>query len=261
MIHSKEELSELFSIKDKVAVVTGGGSGIGLGIAMGYAAAGANVILIGRSAERLESARNEGLQYALNMDFRACNVSNEETVEEVFDDIIRTYGRIDVLVNSAGDTMAKPAEETTAEDFRRILDVNVVGLFNCCKYACLDMMKRDYGKIINIGSARGEVGVYTGTSAYGASKGAVHMLTKQLATEWAKYHINVNCLIPNLTKAPLSEHIFEKPDVYEYYISRIPMRRYGTTDDFVGIALYFASAASDFITGQLFFVDGGSMAG
>jgi gluconate 5-dehydrogenase len=123
------------------------------------------------------------------------------------------------------------------------------------------MIARGGGKIINIGSIRGQVGSYAGHAAYGSSKGAVHMLTRQLATEWAKYKINVNCIAPNLTRTPIAEFIMNNKELYEFYMSRIPLRRPGETDDFVGAAIYLASEASDWVTGQILFIDGGSLAG
>ncbi len=261
MLQNKKEIQNIFNLSGKVAIITGGGSGIGLAIGYGYAAMGAHVILLDARPEALKDLPEQFAEYGYQIETAVCDVSDTEMIDNLFDGITERLGRIDVLVNSAGITMGKAAELHTAEEFRRILDVNVIGTFNCCKAASRSMIPRKSGKIINIGSARGAVGSYVGHVAYGSSKGAVHMMTKQLATEWGKYHINVNCIVPNLTNTPISKYLRENKPVYEQYMSRIPMRRMAETDDYLGAAIYLASPASDFISGQLLFVDGGSMAG
>lgn len=261
MLQTTQAVKELFRVEDKIAVITGGASGIGLAIGWGYAAMGAKVILLDAKEEALEDLADQFAGFGYCAETAACDVSNTAMVDEIFNGIIERDGHIDILVNSAGITMGKPAEEHTAEEFRRILEVNVIGTFNCCLAASRSMIPRMKGKIINLGSARGTVGSYVGHVAYGSSKGAVHMMTKQLATEWAKYQINVNCIVPNLTRTPIAKYLMDNKEVLDFYLSRIPMRRPAETDDYLGAAIYLGSAASDFITGQLLYVDGGSMAG
>lgn len=262
MIRTQEELFRLSSAKDKTAVITGGSSGIGLAIAWGFASAGADVVLLARREETLEQVKAEFAQNGHEAAVFPCDVSDPAQVSSVFEQIALTHhGTIDILVNSAGMTLRKPAEAHTAEDFQTILTTNVIGTFNCCLAASRYMIPQRSGKIINIGSARGSVGSPVGTAAYGSSKAAVHMLTRQLATEWAKYNINVNCIIPNLTRTPMADALMNNKNVYDSYMSRIPFKRPAECDDYVGAALYFGSALSSFVTGQLLYVDGGSFAG
>jgi gluconate 5-dehydrogenase len=261
LIKTKEDIANLFSIAGKVAFVTGGGSGLGQAIGLAYAAAGAKVILLDISNDALTESMRLFRNAGQGAEVDVCDVSDPASVEKVFRDFLDKYGRIDILVNSAGITKAKPAEQHTPEEFSRVLAVNLLGTFSCCLVAGRSMIAQGGGKIINIGSVRGEVGSYNGTAAYGASKAGVHMLTCQLATEWAKYKIYVNCIVPQLTRTPMTEYILQTKELYESYMARIPLKRPAETDDFVGAAIYLASSASDFVTGHLLYVDGGSLAG
>ncbi len=261
MLHSREEIQPIFDLSGKIAIVTGSGSGIGLAISYGYAAMGAHVILVDVNPEALKPLPEQFAEYGYEIETAVCDISDTAAIDELFGSIIDRHGQIDILVNCAAITTGKPAEQHTAEEFKRILEVNVLGTFNCCLAASRSMIPRKKGKIINIGSVRGNVGSYVGHVAYGSSKGAVHMMTKQLATEWAKYNINVNCIVPNLTNTSMAQYLIQNKPVYEQYLSRIPMRRLAETDDYLGLAIYLASEASNFISGQLIDVDGGSHAG
>jgi NAD(P)-dependent dehydrogenase (short-subunit alcohol dehydrogenase family) len=261
MIKTKEGITRLFDVAGKVAVITGGGSGLGQAVGLAYSAAGAEVVLLDISEQALAGSVTLFSEADQGVTTIPCDVSDAASVETVFNDILDQFGHIDILVNSGGISLGKPAEQHTVEEFERIIAVNLTGTFLCCIAAGRNMIAQGGGKIINIGSLRGQVGSYVGHAAYGASKGGVHMLTRQLATEWAKYKINVNCIAPHLTRTPITEYIFKNRDLYESYMSRIPIGRPAETDDFVGVAIYLASAASDFVTGQILFVDGGSLAG
>lgn len=263
MVGLQEQATGLFDLKEKVMVVTGGCRGIGLGMARAFAAIGAHVILLDINKGACETAEKEFEQRGYSALTLLCDVSNGEEVDLVFENIISRFGRIDVLVNCAGFSLHKPAEEHTREEFDRILRVNLYGTFYCCVAAGRHMIKRKKGKIINIGSVRGQVGLYTGIAAYSASKAAVHMLTKQLATEWGKYNIHVNCIAPGLIVTPRAKQNF-LPDMVHKYESHIPLGHAGNPDGphgLVGIAIFLASSASDYVSGHILFADGGLLAG
>ncbi len=261
MIENADKLKELYSVEGKTVVISGGAGGIGTSLAWGFLAGKADVILVDYSKEALDRVKSEMTKMQYAVDVVTCDISSEQIVEEEFQQILERHGKIDVLINCAGISMRKPATEHSMEDMEKVFRINVYGMFNCCKAAANYMIKQGGGKIINIGSARGTVGSMLGTVAYGSSKGAVHMMTRQLATEWAQYHINVNCVIPNLTRTPMVEALLEDPVVYESYMSRIPMRRPAEPDEYVGPVMFLASDAASFVTGQLLYVDGGSLAG
>ena len=261
MLHTRSEMDALFDIQDKIAVVTGGGGGIGQAIAMAYAAKGAKVAIIDYSTEKLAETTEVFRDSGHTCLVLKCDISDESQVVETFQEINRVLGPVDILVNSAGITLAKPSIETSAQEFNRVVETNVTGTFNCCKAAAHSMIPRMQGHIINIGSIRGSVGVEWGMPAYTSSKAGVHMLTKQLAVEWAKYKICVNCLIPNLIVTPMSKYILENKPRRELYLSRIPMGEIGYPEEFMAAAIFLASPGSKYVTGQLLYIDGGASAG
>ncbi|MBM3559354.1 MAG: SDR family oxidoreductase, partial [Alphaproteobacteria bacterium] len=171
-------------------------------------------------------------------------------------------GRIDILFHAAGTAFRGMAVDHRPEDFARVIAVNLNGSFNVCLAAGRRMIARgEGGKIVLMGSIRGEVASPFGSTAYCTSKGGVHMLGRQLATEWAPHRIYVNCLSPQMVETPFVASTLARPGVRENYLSRIPMGRLGTTGDLIGTAVFLASPASDFVTGHTLFVDGGSRAG
>jgi gluconate 5-dehydrogenase len=176
--------------------------------------------------------------------------------------VIKHFGKIDILCTAAGIARRTDADKLTAEEFQLVMDVNVKGTFLCAQAVARDMIKRgEGGNIVTIGSVRGLVGHPLGYVAYGTSKGAVHLLTRQLATEWAKYRIHVNAIAPSVVETPLANFILKTPEVKDLFMSRIPFGRPMVPDELVGTAVYLASEASSFVTGQILFVDGGSVAG
>jgi gluconate 5-dehydrogenase len=177
------------------------------------------------------------------------------------DKVMAEFGHIDILVTAAGIANRFPAEEFPVAEFERIMTANVTGTFLCAQKAGQQMIKQGYGKIITIGSVRGYLGHPGGYAAYGTTKGAVHLLTKQLATEWAKYHINVNCIAPCIFWTPLTQQVLEDEKLKQIFLSRIPWGRAAVPDDMIGPIVFYSSAASDFITGTILPVDGGSVAG
>lgn len=242
-----------------VTVVTGGGNGIGRSCALAFAESGASVVIVDISAEALASARAEIEALGGKCTSYVCDVTRVSQIEEVMEDIYKTQGRIDLLLNSAGINIQQIAEEVTEEAWDKIMDVNLKGTFFCCQAAGKKMIQEKKGKIINLSSAMSMVGFFR-RSAYCASKGAVKQLSKVLAIEWAPHNITVNCIAPTFINTPLTEPMFKEESFYNEVVSRIPMGKVGETSDVIGAALYLASDAADFVTGTTLLVDGGWVA-
>jgi gluconate 5-dehydrogenase len=258
---SRIDIVNLFSMKGLTALVTGGCGGLGGGIAEGFALAGANVAIADKDAarvgEKVASLNELGVASGYE-----CDVTNDAMVGHTVREVERKYGRIDVLCNAAGIAPRTPAVDLEMEEFRRAFEVNVAGTWRVSQAVGKRMIADGKGgKIINVGSVRGLVGHPLGYVAYGTSKGAVHMFTRQLATEWAKYRINVNCLAPSVVNTPLASFIVDDPERRKMFLDRIPFGRVAEAEDFVGAAVFMASPAGNFMTGQILFMDGGATAG
>lgn len=251
---------ELFSLKGKVALVTGGGSGLGHGYSVNLAKAGAFVVVFGRrEAPLLETVQeikeNGGDAVAVTGDITSIS-SIEETVKK----IVTEYGTIDILVNNAGTEIAEPVFEVTESHFDTIMSVNIKGTYMMAKEAAKYMAEKKAGKIINIASLGSFIGLADST-VYCSSKGAVMQFTKALAVELAKYNIQVNAIAPGYFMTEMTKPFFDDPDHGSWIKERIPLGYVGTEDDLAGTAIFLASKASDYITGQTILVDGGWMAG
>jgi NAD(P)-dependent dehydrogenase (short-subunit alcohol dehydrogenase family) len=251
-----EAVPELFSLTDRVAVVTGASRGLGRGIALALAAAGAHVALVSRTAADLEVVAGEIRAMDRQALAATADVTEEASVQAMVERVRAEFGRIDILVNSAGIVSLKPTVEFPVDEWQRIIDVNLRGTFLCCKEAAKVMLAQGRGKIINMSSVRGHQG-RANDPAYPASKGAVNLLTKSLAIEWAQRGINVNAIAPTFIRTELNAFLLDDPPTRDWVLSRIPMGRVGEIPDIFGLAVFLASPASDFITGQTIYLDGG----
>ena len=256
-----EELKKLFDLSGKVAVVTGGSGGAGKAISVGLALYGADVVVTSRTLSTLEQTAAEVKKIGKRALPVSCNVADPKSVDEMVKKAQDEFGKIDILVTCAGIAARSPAEDMPIEDWQKVMDVNVRGTFLSCQAVGREMVKAGKGgKILTIGSIRGLQGHPAGYSGYGTSKGAVHLLTKQLATEWAKYKIHVNCIAPCIFWTPLTAPILNDPEMYKIFMQRIPLGRAAEPEDLVGAAVYLASGASDMVTGHILYVDGGTSA-
>jgi gluconate 5-dehydrogenase len=255
-------LQHLFRLDGKVALITGGGSGLGAAIAEGYAGYGAKVVLVDvdqaqaqQVAQTIEAAG--GAAIAL-----ACDVASSADVTAAVAQTLAQFGKIDILVNNAGIGQRSPAEDMTDDAWDRVLDINLSGIFYFCRQVGRAMIERGQGgRIINMASIAGLVGVETGNVNYSASKGGVIALTRCLAIEWAKHAILVNAIAPSHTRTALIERLMqEKPETRSYFLNNIPLGRLGEVEDIVGPAIFLGSEAAAFITGQVLVVDGGHTA-
>lgn len=247
------------SLSGKIAVVTGASRGLGKAMALGLAEAGADLVLVSRGMPQLREVAREihGLgRRALPI---SADISNLEDVNAMVGKAMSEFGRIDILVNNAGATVRMPSESFTEEAWDKVMDVNLKGAFFCAQAVGKVMINQRAGKIINIASLLSVIGVPTAV-AYAASKGGISQLTKTLAVEWAKYNINVNAIGPGYFRTDLTKPLQEDKDRSARILSRIPMGRWGDPDDLKGVVVFLASEASDYITGQTIYVDGGWLA-
>ena len=256
-----QELKDLFDLRGKVAVVTGGSGGAGKAISIGLALYGADVVITSRTLSTLEETAGQFEKAGKKALPISCDVADPNGVDQMVRRTMEQFGKIDILVTCAGIAQRHPAEEMPIADWQKVMDVNVKGTFLCCQAVAKEMIKgKRGGKIITIGSIRGLQGHPAGYSGYGTSKGAVHLLTKQLACEWAKYKIHVNCIAPCIFWTPLTEPILKDKKMYDIFMSRIPIGRAAEPEDLVGAAVYLASEASAMVTGHILYVDGGTSA-
>jgi NAD(P)-dependent dehydrogenase (short-subunit alcohol dehydrogenase family) len=257
----RQDIQALFDVSGKVALITGATGGFGRAAAKGLAAAGAKVMATARTVSALEQLvkeiRGEGGQAA----FSPGDPVNHEDVKRVIKNTVDTFGGIDILVTAAGINKVKPIIEQPVEDWEEVMDVNMKGTYLFCKEVGKVMVNQKRGgKVILVGSARGHLGL-ANYSAYSPSKGAVHLLAKTLGCEWGPHKINVNAIAPTVFRTPLTQWMFDDNAFYLNFLKRIPIGRLGEPEDFVGTVIFLSSKASDFMTGAIVDVDGGSTAG
>ncbi|USK35531.1 SDR family oxidoreductase [Bacillus sp. F19] len=255
-------VKEMFDLTDKVAIITGGGRGLGEQMAEGFAQAGASLVLCSRKAAACEDAAARlSREYGVKAIALSCDVTNSEDVKNVVKTTIEKYGKIDILVNNSGATWGAPVQEMPLEAWNKVMNVNVTGTFLMSQEAGKQMIKQKSGKIINIASVAGLGGTdprYMDTIAYNTSKGAVITFTKDLAVKWGQYNINVNAIAPGFFPTKMSQVIIENGR--DHFLNITPLKRFGTDQDLKGAALFLAARASDFITGDVLVVDGGTHA-
>lgn len=254
-----------FSLEGKVALVTGAAYGIGLAIAQAFAEAGAKIVFNCSRQETVDRGMKAYKELGIDAKGYLCDVTDEEAVKAMVADIENTVGTIDILVNNAGIIKRIPMDEMSVEDFRRVVDVDLIAPYICAKAVIPGMIKKGHGKIINICSMMSEFGRET-VSAYAAAKGGLKMLTRNIASEYGEFNIQCNGIGPGYIATPQTAPLREKqPDgsrhpFDQFIISKTPAGRWGEASDLGGPAVFLASDASDFVNGQILYVDGGIQA-
>ena len=247
----------MFDLKGKVAIVTGGNGGIGLGMARGLAGAGARVVVAARNEEKSSAAVRELQALGAGALAIGVDVTDEKSVAALVSETVQRCDRLDILVNNAGINIRKAAQDLSLDQWRQVLDTNLTSAFLCSRGAYPHMKRAGGGKIINVGSMRSIFGAAF-APAYGASKGGIVQLTKSLATAWARDNIQVNAVLPGWVDTELTRQARKEiQGLHERVLAGTPAGRWGGIDDFAGIAVFLASAASDFLTGAAIPLDGG----
>lgn len=248
---------EKFRLDNKITLVTGGSKGIGFGIAKALAEAGSDLVLIARAKDTLNTALENLLPTGRQVQSHSFDMSRVEQIKELYSEIINDTGGIDILVNNAGGTRRGPAEALTAEDWNFVINLNMTATFTLCQAFARERIKSGKkGKIINIASLMSET-VREDNAPYAASKGGIRQLTKALAVDWAKYAINVNAIGPGFIQTDLTRALWEDDSFDKWIKWKTPWGRWGIPEDLGNAAVYLASPASDFVTGQILYVDGG----
>jgi NAD(P)-dependent dehydrogenase (short-subunit alcohol dehydrogenase family) len=254
-------ISELFSLKGKTAIVTGGGRGLGQQIAEGFAESGANVVVCSRNFEACVEVSEKLRELGVDSLALKCDITNPEDVKNVVEKTVERFGRIDILVNNSGASWGAPVEEMPLEAWQKVINVNVTGTFLMSQAAGKVMLEQKSGKIINIASVAGLKGAnpkFMNAIGYNSSKGAVITFTKDLAAKWGPEGIHVNAIAPGFFPTKMSKGILEYGG--KTILEGTPLRRFGTENDLKGVAVFLASPASDYITGDVVVVDGGANA-
>ena len=251
----------MFDLTGRVAIVTGASRGLGLAIAKALASAGADLAVTSRTEASLEDTCKEIKAMGRKCLPVALDVQDINSIEAATDKVLAEYGRIDILVNNAGCNVRKAAIEMTVEDWDMVMNTNLRGAyFMCTSVVRKSMLKNKYGRIINIGSGTSVFGS-GGIGPYCASRGGIRQLTQSMADEWGVDGINVNTLGPGWFKTEQTKVLYENQAWVDYIVDRIPQKRVGKPEDLAGMAIFLASDASEYVTGQLLMVDGGLTTG
>ncbi|MCX7306287.1 MAG: SDR family oxidoreductase [Hyphomicrobiales bacterium] len=249
-------MSGLFDLTGRLALVTGSAQGIGQGLAKGLAEHGAAVVVNGRSVDKVARSVAALTDLDLAAEGSVFDVVDAAAVEAEVDRIEKEIGPIDILVNNAGVQFRKPLEEFPDEEWQRLLQTNVTGVFNVGKAVAKRMIPRRRGKIINIGSVMSEL-ARANIAPYTATKGAVRNLTRGMCADWAKYGIQINAISPGFFRTKLNKALMDDPEFSIWLEKRTPTGRWGEVEELVGAAVFLASDASSFVNGQTIYVDGG----
>jgi len=253
-------LEKYFSLADQVALVAGASRGIGQAIAEALGEAGAHVVLAARSADKLEAVAQRMLARGDRASTQPLDVTDPGSISSAVERTLADYGRIDILVNVAGTNIRKRAEDYTSEEYDHLLNTNLKGLFQLTQRVGAAMKQRRRGKIINIGSLTTSIG-FPFLSVYAITKGGLGQLSKVLAVEWAPLNIQVNVIAPGFIVTDLNRAMWQRKEMLDWLAATQPNPRAGVPEDVAGLAVFLAAPASDYITGQVIYVDGGKTAG
>ena len=247
----------LFNLDGKVALVAGGAGGIGSAVSEGFAGFGATAVICGQTGNKVEKLVDNiqsdgGKAWGAQLD-----ITDIAQVKRFVSDVVNRFGKIDVLINCVGTQIEAPAEDYQEEDWDRVVSLNLKAAFFLSQSVAREQIPRGGGKHIHISSVRSLLGIHRGFIGYCSSKGGMNLMIKQLATEWAKHRITVNGIAPTFIRTELVKPYLDDPDFYNPLVARIPLGRVGEPIDIAGLAIYLAAPASDFITGQIIFADGG----
>lgn len=248
----------LFSLKNKVSIVTGGGRGLGLGISHALADAGSDIVICSRKEENCRNVARDISRSGVKAIGYKCDITDQDNIVSLKDFVLKEFGKIDILVNNSGATWGAPTEHYPLDGWNKVMKVNVTGTFLCSQIIGSQMIEKGGGKIINISSITGTVGCKSeimDAIAYNTSKGAIDAFTRDLAVKWAKHHVNVNAIAPAFFRTDLTRGTMDKSG--EQILNHVPMGRFGELSDLDGSVVFLASNASDYITGIILYVDGG----
>jgi gluconate 5-dehydrogenase len=251
-------MKDMFRLDGKVAIVTGGAGGIGEALALGLGYQGATVVVSSRNQQAIDAvAEKISAETGSEAVAVAADVTDEASIQALVDTVVDKFGKIDILVNAMGMNIKRDAFDYPLEDWDKLFEVNVKGTMAACKAVGKVMRDQQGGAIVNLSSVRGIRGYTGGNSGYCATKGAVELITKALALEWAPSGIRVNALGPALVITPGTKHIAEDPQLAAKYAAAVPLGRIGLPEDMVGAVVYLCSDAASFVSGQTIYVDGG----